>query len=195
MFKFIKDWLCDDVNTASVIFEEEVTYSEKRVKDIEFDKNKESILILDDNEGMVSFLLDDLNFFNKSGQLNLDDYNVLTFSGYNAGFDFETTQEFHEGLNIKYAIIDITLGGSNMTKDGNIIYTGVDVFEMIQKYQDDFKFIFYTGNNMNTHIKANVRIMDHFKTLTSHNIIDYILYKTSMDMDTRRVNIFNKLFK
>lgn len=159
-----------------------------------FSKSRDSILIIDDNEGMVSFLKDDLDYFNLKNIIDYKKINVITMSSKLAGFIFEATQRKMNGLNIKYAIIDITLGGSVMGKTGNIKYTGVDVYEMIIEYNPEVRFIFYTGNNLNPHINANKKIIDQFYNLTKKDIKEFILFKTSLDMDSRRKYIAKHLF-
>jgi len=155
--------------------------------EIAFDASKPSIIIIDDNPGMVSFLKDDLEFLDEEEILNLDDYNLITFETPFAAFDFKRAQTANDGLNIKFAILDITLGGSRMTEQGNIKYTGVDIFEMILNYNSDVKALFYTGNQLNPHIKASKKLIEQYTKLTDgKDIKDHILYKTSMDMDDRR---------
>jgi len=161
----------------------------------DFDRDKRSILLMDDHEGIVSFLKDDLVYLDEKNIIDLDKINVLTFSSNLAAFNFEVAQRKMKGLNIDWAIIDITLGGSVITKDGNVKYTGVDVYEMILKYNPDVKFIFYTGNNLNPYIKANKAIIDKFKSISGKKIKDYILFKTSLDMNTRRDFISKHLFE
>jgi len=159
-----------------------------------FDKNKDSLLIIDDNEGLVSFLLDDIEYFNEKGIIDLDKINVITMSSNMAGFNLEVAQRKLNGLRIKWAIIDITLGGSIMTPEGNKKYTGVDVYEMIIDYNPEMKFIFYTGNNLNPHIKTNSLLIKQFKDINNEDINDYVLFKTALDMDARRKYLQKYLF-
>jgi len=84
-----------------------------------------------------------------------------------------------------------------MTEKGNLKYTGVDVFEMINKNKNtpkDFKFLFYTGNNLNPYIKSNEKLINQFKNITGDSIKDYVLFKTSMDIDSRRKYIIEHIF-
>ena len=164
---------------------------------INYNKKKDSILIIDDNEGMVSFIEDDMDFLNKTKVIKKDEINIISLSGNLAGFSFEIMQKKAKGLNIKWAIIDITLGGSVMTKEGNVKYTGVDVYEMLMEFNPEAKFVFYTGNNLNPYINANKKLIEQFKKVSGgKNIKEFVLFKTSMDMDTRRKylteNLFNK---
>jgi len=160
-----------------------------------FDDTKDTILVIDDHEGIISFLKDDMEFFNEKGIIKLNDVNLLLISGSYAAFTLKLLYDKIGKLNIKWAIIDITLGGSKMTPEGNIKYTGVDVFDMIYKKDKPFKYLFYTGNNLNPHIRSNQKIIEQFKNITNENLNDHILFKTSMDMNTRRKYITKHLFE
>ena len=162
-----------------------------------YDKNKDTILIIDDNKGVISFLMDDIEYLDEEKIINLKTINVITISGTHAAFTLELLYSKLEKLSIKWAIIDITLGGSAMTEKGNLKYTGVDVFEMINKNKNtpkDFKFLFYTGNNLNPYIKSNEKLINQFKNITGDSIKDYVLFKTSMDIEKRRKYITKHIF-
>lgn len=156
-----------------------------------FDPKKQTILLIDDNPGVVSFLRDDIETIFKRNDIDPDTYNILEFTSNNAVYKFIATHQFYGDLNITKAIIDITYGGSVQTNNGNIRLTGVDVFKLLQKSKNNFKFIFYTGNQLNPYIKSNKLIMDEFKDLYHENIIEHVLYKTSMNMD-ERIHFFEK---
>ena len=155
----------------------------------------DTILIIDDNEGMISFLMDDMEYFVDKKIIDTDKYNILPITGVHAAFTLKLLYEKLPRLNIKFAIIDITLGGSKMTSEGNIKYTGVDAFEMMYSNNPDFNFLFYTGNNLNPYIKANEKLITQFNKITECNIKDYVLFKTSMDINSRRDYITKYLFK
>jgi len=160
-----------------------------------FDSKKESILIIDDNPGMVSFLRDDIEEIFEAHDMNIDDYNILEFSSKFAAYQFLAThQYYYDGLNITKAIIDITYGGCVQSEDGNIRLTGVDVFKAIYNKNPEVKFLFYTGNLLNKYIKSNRDLMEQFKHIYNDKIDDYVLYKTSLDMDDRRDYIASHLF-
>jgi len=161
----------------------------------DYNPKLDTILLIDDNEGMISFLMDDMDYFIENKIIDKEKYNILPITGSHAAFTLKLLYEKLSRLNIKFAIIDITLGGSKMTSEGNIKYTGVDTFEMMYKNNKDFNFLFYTGNNLNPYIKANEKLINQFKKLTNKNIKDYVLFKTSMDMTSRRDYITKYLFK
>lgn len=165
-------------------------------KDLKFDRNKPSILIIDDNPGLVSFLKDDIESIFDKNRLDIDNFNIIEFTSKFAAYNFIATHQYFDGLNIKYAIIDITLGGSVQTYNGNIRLTGVDVFnEIYRKVGEELKFVFYTGNQLNPYIKSNRDLIDQFKNIYHDNIIDHVLYKTTMSMDKRRESLNKILFE
>jgi len=223
MFNFIKNFFSKKLEekeslTAEKIFEEdeiEEVYScdkcilkskckvkapsyecENAINMDNFDETKDTILVIDDHEGIISFLKDDMEFFDENNIINLEEVNLLMISGSQAAFTLKLLYDKIGKLNIKWAIIDITLGGSKMTPKGNIKYTGVDVFDMIYKKDKAFDYLFYTGNNLNPHIRVNQKMLEQFKNITGDNLNKHILFKTSMDMNSRRdyitKNLFNK---
>ena len=157
------------------------------------DFSKEVMLLIDDNEGMISFLEDDIEFLKEEG-LAPEDLQILSISGNFAAYNLEILMKKTE-LKIDYAIIDITLGGSIQTKEGIVKYTGVEVFEMIYNKNKDAQYVFYTGNNLNPYIKSNKVLIDKYNKISSLNIKDSVLFKTSLDMDDRRKYIFERFFK
>lgn len=161
----------------------------------DYNPELDTILIIDDNKGMISFLMDDMEYFIDKKVIDIEKYNILPITGVHAAFTLKLLYEKLPRLNVKFAIIDITLGGSKMTEEGNIKYTGVDAFEMMYTNNPDFNFLFYTGNNLNPYIKSNEKLINQFKKLTNDDIKKHILFKTSMDMNSRRKYIQEFLFK
>jgi len=161
------------------------------------DTSKDTLLIIDDNEGVVSFLKDDIEYFFENDIIKRDEINLLALTGTDAAFALQRIYKRGIDIKIKWAIIDITLGGSKMTENGNIKLTGVDVFEEIFKHtpeKEDFKFLFYTGNNLNPYIKSNEKLIEQFKVVKNEGIKKYVLFKTSIDIKSRRSYISKFLF-
>lgn len=175
-----------DVNVNSKQFKELF------VEQPNFDKNKNSILIIDDNPGIISFMKDDIENLDKYG-VNIDDYNIITFTTKMAAYQFEVTQRYYGGLNIQYAIIDLTLGGTLFSNKGNVKYTGIDVLQQIMVYNPEVKYLFYTGNSLNKAVNTTEYMLNQFKKLTGNNIYKYILFKTSLDSNDRKEFIANWL--
>ena len=159
----------------------------------DYDLSKPGILIIDDNEGICSFLEDDLEEMDEEEMINMDSYNLFIFSGRDCAYKLLGTLR-NKDLNIQKAIIDITYGGSVSTSNGNIKLNGVDVFEVLLELDPNLRYIFYTGNQMNTHIKAIGALMKKYTIITKKKITDNILFKTQFNMDDRRKHIFHALF-
>ena len=157
------------------------------------DLTQDVILIIDDNNGVVSFLEDDMEYYKEENIIS-EETQILSISGSYAAFTLELLLAKVGDLKIKYAIIDITLGGSRQSEEGNIKYTGVDVFRMLYEDNKDIKYLFYTGNNLNPYIKSNEVLMTKYKDITGRDIGESVLYKTSIDMDSRRKFIAEYLF-
>jgi len=161
----------------------------KWIREINFNKDKESILILDDNPGIISFMLDDIDFIDTdtSNDFKKDNFNIITFDTNYAAYYFEATQHYYGGLNIKYAILDLTLGGTMQTDNGPVKYTGVDVYQQILIYDPDVEVIFYTGNSLNEYVRTSANIIKQYGELTNgQDIMDKVLFKTTLDLDERR---------
>lgn len=165
-----------------------------------YDKNKKSIIIVDDNEGVISFILDDLNYLQDKFGFDLSQYNILTFGTQYGVFKLKATLDVYGIDNVEFGIFDITLGGGVFdSTSGNVVLDGVDAFEMCYKLHqkgnnDKFKFLFFTGNKLNPYIKKNEETINKFNTITNGlNINDYVLYKTSKTMDSRR-NYLKRFF-
>lgn len=163
-------------------------------KKINFNRDLPSILLIDDNSGMVSFLRDDVETILEEMGIDPESFNILEFSSKFAVYQFIATHQYHNGLNIMYAIIDITYGGTVQSSNGNIRLTGVDVFSEIYKANKDVKFMFYTGNVLNPYIRSNKELIDQFKTIYDDDINEYVIFKTTMTMDDRQSEIKRRLF-
>ena len=150
-------------------------YIEKVLKEwnIKKNNNKPTLLIVDDNEGLISLIEDILETSEYANKLN-----VLKISSIYAGFIFSLIQEKDKDLKIDYAIIDLSYGGVlHHEKYGNIRYEGISVFENVYKKNKDLKFFFYTGNNLNPYVYSSKKILDHFNSITNKDLKDYVVYK------------------
>lgn len=157
------------------------------------DFSKPGILIIDDNPGIVSFLEDDFEVLDDYGRININDYNIFSFTTKDAAYIFMSTIRRYGNINIQYAIIDITLGGTINTVDRIVKLTGIDVLEVLLEMNPDVKYIFYTGNQMNHFIKPIANIMAQYKELTNKEITDDILFKTELSMADRQEYILDEV--
>jgi len=163
--------------------------------ELKIDPNKESILLLDDNSGVISFLMDDFNSIKKNGGFDHTKYNVLKLDTKLAAFKLRALLYSNKKLRIKYAILDITLGGTLYSNEGrNITLDGVDSLLDILEVHPDVKYFFYTGNKLNPYIKKNEEIISKFSKKLDGNINDKILFKTSLTREGRQEYI-SKFFE
>jgi len=152
----------------------------------DYKKDRETILIIDDNPGVCNFLKDDLYNIQKNKE-----FNIITICGKHAVFKLETVLKKYK---IEKAIIDLTFGGSKSNGINNIKLNGIDAFEMLKKRKSDLHFLFYTGNNLNPYINSNKKIIDDFRKLNNDDIKNHIIFKTSLNIDERRKRIKEMLF-
>lgn len=152
-----------------------------------YSRSKPSILLMDDNEGILSIIIDDLRELHKEGKIDLSSYNIVKFSSQYAAFNLIATMKAYDGLNIKYGIFDITLGGGvyDETK-GNIVLDGIDAFIEAKTLNPRMKYVFFTGNKLNPYINKNKTIIEKFKDFTGDNINNYIVYKTTYSPQDRK---------
>lgn len=188
---------CEVLNICKVEVQKEEKYLCQFIKIIDdYDPEKPSILIFDDNMGVVSFLEDDLIEVDEENKINLSEYNILKFSSQYAGFQLQAALKTYNGLNIQYGIFDLTLGGGVYDeKKGNIVLDGVDAFISVQKMNPNLKYIFFTGNKLNPYIKKNKEIIEKFKAFNGSDISDHVLYKTSLSPEDRKNYIADFLTK
>lgn len=167
-------------------------YLKEVLEKVEIDESKESILLLDDNTGVLSFLMDDLKILKKKGLFNYTDYNIILFDSKLAGFKLRAAIMSGQKLNVKYAIFDITLGGTLFSDDGeNISLDGVDCFIDTAKVYPKMNYLFYTGNKLNPYIKRNEEVIKKFKEFAGEDIDSHILFKTTLNREERQDYLLN----
>lgn len=164
------------------------------IKTYDIDLNKKCIILLDDNEGVVSFLKDDLKELSNSGVFNIDEFNIVEFTTEHAGFYLLAFLKTHPNVDIAFGIFDISLGGGVFDKyKGNIVLDGVDCFIETYNNNNAIKFLFFTGNKLNEYIKKNKEIVNKFKKFHKDDIRKYILFKTTLSPESRIEYIGNIL--
>lgn len=159
--------------------------------DIFINPNKETIVIIDDNEGICSFLKDD--FLNILGD-DYKNYNILTFHSTMAAYNLISCLE-KNNIQVKYAIIDLFLNGVFKTYEKNIRLTGVDVFEYLYKKFNIKNYLFYTGNQLNSEVKTIKNILDQYKKLTDDNLENKTIFKTSLNIEERQQILKTRVLK
>ena len=159
----------------------------------DFILGNETCLIIDDNFGQVNIISDDiLHIFDKH---NITNINLLKIHSNMGAFEVnDLLLQYENQLKINYVVADLTIGGSRRVGEENIKLTGVDVVGFLKTFSDDLKMIIYTGNNLNTYIESNVKIMNKFKALTGADIYDHIIIKRSLTVEERRKALAYRLF-
>lgn len=111
---------------------------------------------------------------------NLDDYNIVTFTGTKCGFELiKTIEETPHLPRIDFAILDIVLGG--IVIDENEMFVSVDGLDvakkMLDKYDDHVNILISTGcslkdskeeNKLNTTIGDRPNVNIYIKGLDSN---------------------------
>jgi len=179
-------------NKDGIIVDSTNNFNIQELGNVDF--SKPGILIIDDNEGICSFIEDDFEELDVNGKINLNNYNVFVFYGIMCAYDLIATIQKYPNMNIQKAIIDITYSGTVETNKGNIKLNGVDIFEILYEINPNLDYLFYTGNQMNNHIKIISEIMRKYTKLTNKKITDDILFKTQFSMNDRRKYIAEHLF-
>ena len=188
-FDEVKTSLTEVAHKDSPFFDSEYSYLQNIHPAIisDFDPKKETIVLIDDNPGVISFLVDDLKALKKARKFDYTKYNILSFDTKLAAFKLRALLMTQPELNIKYGIFDITLGGTLYTETGeNICLDGVDSFIDVSEQYPDVNYIFYTGNKLNTYIKKNQEVVDKFTRIMQDDINNHILFKTKYTISERR---------
>jgi hypothetical protein len=169
------------------------TYDSPTLPD-DFDFNKNTILLLDDNAGVLSFLKDDIITISTNFEgFDVENYNILAVGSKYAGFMLIDLLKEYE-LHIEFAILDITLGGTVLSDNGSITLDGVDVYTILKEYSENLKYRFFTGNHLNMYEKRSKSIVNKFKESSGEDIRDKIILKGQNNISERLEEI-NKLLQ
>ena len=141
-----------------------------------YDKYKKTFVIIDDNEGIISLIMDLLYELEDEGKINLKEWNILPFTTKHAGIFFLRTLLKKEFFSIDAALIDITYGNILRINNKNIKINGIHLSYFLKKIYNT-KFFFYTGNTLNEYIKSQKVIKEFFKKELKKPIEDYVIYK------------------
>lgn len=187
---------CLEEHGECILCNEDNDYLQEVYESPNLDPNKETILILDDNAGVISFLIDDFNSIKeRKNGFDFEQYNILKLDTKLAAFKLRALLYGNDKIRIKYAILDITLGGTLFDKEGmNITLDGVDSLLDIIQFNKDVRYFFYTGNKLNPYIKKNEEIIKKYREQLGKDIDENILFKTSLSRDERQAYI-NSFFR
>jgi hypothetical protein len=155
-----------------------------------YDKNKKTILIMDDREEIISSILDDLKSLERSGGFFINDYNVLTVFTKMAGFDVLRIIDEAKEIEIHYALLDIILGGKKLFGDKRKMIDGVDVAINLYERFNYIDILFFTGCIVdNSNDPTNFK--NKFEKFMGDSISKYMMPKDiPFDEEIKRLSAF-----
>ncbi len=155
-----------------------------------YDKNKKTILIMDDREEIISSILDDLKSLERSGDFFINDYNILTVFTKMAGFDVLRIIDEAKEIEIHYALLDIILGGKKLVGDKRKMIDGVDVAINLYQRFNSIDILFFTGCIVdNSNDPTNFK--NKFEKFMGDSISKYMMPKDiPFDEEMKRLSAF-----
>ena len=165
-----------------------------RYKDEEYlnpyDVNKKTIILVDDLT--ATKVLYEIAFSEIKRRHKIDvteDYNIVFFFGKNVGFS--VIKFLNKGINIDYAILDITIDTLAKFDDEYIELDGVDIAIAIANKNTTTKIMFNSAHTMNP---RNLTVSEFIEKYKKHFKDD--MYKHTIDklVDMNQA-IYNFLFK
>lgn len=155
-----------------------------------YDKNKKTILIMDDREEIISSILDDLKSLERSGDFFINDYNILTVFTKMAGFDVLRIIDEAKEIEIHYALLDIILGGKKLVDDKRKMIDGVDVAINLYQRFNSIDILFFTGCIVdNSNDPTNFK--NKFEKFMGDSISKYMMPKDiPFDEEMKRLSAF-----
>lgn len=155
-----------------------------------YDKNKKTILIMDDREEIISSILDDLKSLERSGDFFINDYNILTVFTKMAGFDVLRIIDEAKEIEIHYALLDIILGGKKLVDDKRKMIDGVDVAINLYQRFNSIDILFFTGCIVdNSNDPTNFK--NKFEKFMGDSISKYMMPKDiPFDEEIKRLSAF-----
>jgi hypothetical protein len=142
-----------------------------------YNPNKRTFIIVDDNKGIISIIMDLLYELEDEGKIDLDKWNIISFTTKQAGIFLLKPILKKEFKRIDAALIDITFGNILRIKNKNIKINGLHLAYFLKKFYNT-KFYFYTGNTLNEYIRNQKILKDFFKKELKRNLDDYVIHKT-----------------
>lgn len=197
---YTQDEISDDKQTIS----DNISNLDKRdleVNSIDYSKYKgiqvsgntsnPTILIVDDLDFIIKLYKSDFNSIKRDFNKDIDnDYCIKFATGPDCGFI--AINEINNNDNIKFALLDITLGSVAKNSAGEFIeLDGVDIAIHLLKQNPHLDFLFVSGHTMNRLNPNMNKYYKKFEDKTGLNIENYYLYKNS---DRYKV-IYERLYK
>lgn len=145
-----------------------------------YDPSKPSILLIDNSKYILSMLEDYLTLCG----VTEEKYNILKFFDMYAPFVMIETLQKLEPLGLKkieYAIIDIVLPGKFYKNNKVLRMDGIDVSIFLEETYDCKKFLFFSGNVVNSYVSYIEEKIKKFKEHFGLELKEYIVNKTESD--------------
>ena len=165
-----------------------------RYKDEEYlnpyDVNKKTIILVDDLT--ATKVLYEIAFSEIKRRHKIDvteDYNIVFFFGKNVGFS--VIKFLNKGINIDYAILDITIDTLAKFDDEYIELDGVDIAIAIANKNATTKIMFNSAHTMNP---RNLTVSEFIEKYKKHFKDDMYKYTIDKLVDMNQA-IYNFLFK
>ena len=158
----------------------------------DYDLNKKTILIMDDREEIISSVLDDLAALDNTNNFFLEDYNILTVSSKMAGFSVLDILEKAPKIEIKFALLDVILGGKKNIDGKRKMVDGVDVAIAIWEKFPNADILFFSGCIIETNDDP-FSFKNKFDKYTDDDMNNYLMPKdiTFEQELTKLSNFFN----
>jgi len=104
-----------------------------------------NILIMDDNESIISTVMDQLYTLDDTSIFNIDDYNIITVYSIMAAFNVIEILEYAPNIEIHFALLDLVIGGKKRINDKLVQYDGLDTAIKIWEKFPNAKILFLSG--------------------------------------------------
>lgn len=142
-----------------------------------FDKNRPTIVILDDSAGATLLFDDTIREIQMKRKECFESVQFVKISTPQAVFILENEMSHGNLNNIVGAVLDITIGGYAIVDGKTVILDGIDAFKMIKDRHPGAVMRFFTSHSMNEQNAEIYRFMQKYLDLTGKNIQDITYMK------------------
>ena len=179
-------------NNNNMTIDEQIEWIKNENWCNDYDLNKKTILIMDDREEIISSVLDDLAALDNTNNFFLEDYNILTVSSKMAGFSVLDILEKAPKIEIKFALLDVILGGKKNIDGKRKMVDGVDVAIAIWEKFPNADILFFSGCIIETNDDP-FSFKNKFDKYTDDDMNNYLMPKdiTFEQELTKLSNFFN----
>lgn len=125
----------------------------------EYDASKPTVLIMDDYEGMVALMVDELLEVMQSINVNI----IIATTDY-AAFSVKKLLQ-NSDISIDIAFLDITIGGIYFDETNLIELDGIDIAKILWELNPSTEIKFITGNTLSEKNKELNNFINKFNTI------------------------------